>query len=212
MDIAPILSSGLMTREKFTTSNIISRQIKASKISLLKSKIRWCWKTKISLLVIFMKTSKRETIHHGLGTHRSCQRRMLRPTDLTYLILPRFGHTVTTLSKELVKWPWIETQRTITLRLNKLLSHQATWFQVLSHPTIRCSKEDFSHTQTLTGIDLVRTTSKFQLIAHTEPELPHISEMVQPLLMEITEELSTTSQTPREDQRKISNTHGHRCH
>jgi len=40
MDIAPILSSGLMTREKFITSNIISRQIKASKISLLKSKIR----------------------------------------------------------------------------------------------------------------------------------------------------------------------------
>jgi hypothetical protein len=40
MDIAPILLNGLMLREKFIMLNIISRQIKELKISLLKSKTK----------------------------------------------------------------------------------------------------------------------------------------------------------------------------
>ena len=47
------------------------------------------------------------------------------------------------------------------LRLNNLLSPQATWCQVLSHQWIRCFKEDFSHTQIPTDTDLER------IIKHT---------------------------------------------
>jgi len=50
---------------------------------------------------------------------------------------------------------------------------------------------------------LDKTINKFQLIAHTEQELPTIKEMVLLLLMETKVELSTTSQTQKEDQSKM---------
>jgi len=90
--------------------------------------------------------------------------------------------------------------------LSNLLSLQAILFQELSHLLIRCSKEDFSPIQILTDIDLDKTINKFQLIAHTEQELPTTKEMVPLLLTETKVELSTTSQTLKEDQSKIQPT------
>lgn len=78
----------------------------------------------------------------------------------------------------------------------------------MSHPLIRCSKEDFSLIQILTDIDSVSTINKFQSTAHTELELLTTKETVLPLSTETKEEPSTTSQTPRVDQSKTQLSHG----
>lgn len=88
------------------------------------------------------------------------------------------------------------------LKLSKPLSHQAIWFQELNHQWIRCSREDFSHILILIDTDLERTTIKFQSTAHTEQELIHTSEMVQPALTVTMVDNQTTSQIASMDQRK----------
>ena len=85
-------------------------------------------------------------------------------------------------------------------RSSNPLSLHLTSFQALSHPTIRCSKEDYSLTQTLTDIDSERTTSKSQLTAHTELEFILTSEMDPPPSTETKVEVQTMSQTLWEDQ------------
>ena len=70
------------------------------------------------------------------------------------------------------------------LRLNNQLSHQVIWFQVLNHLMIKCCKEDYSHIQILTDIDLEETIHKFQLIAHTELRSQTDKEMDSSQLME----------------------------
>lgn len=87
---------------------------------------------------------------------------------------------------------------------SRSLSLQAILFQELKLLLIRCFKEDSSLTLILTDIDLVSTINKFQLTPLTEQRLPTIKEMVQLLSMETKVELSTTSQIPKVDQRKIS--------
>ena len=83
----------------------------------------------------------------------------------------------------------IETLKTIMLKLNSLLSLLATWCQELNHQMTRCSKEDFSHIQILTDIDLEEITTNSQLTVHTEPELQITKETVPLFQMEIKEEL-----------------------
>jgi len=201
-DTAHTLLNGLMPLERSTLSNIISKQIRESRTLPPLNKIKWRLSKKISQLLIFMTPSLRKISHPGLGLYNWCQRKTLPTTDSMYLISPRSGHIVIIHFIRLVRWPWIETQRTTMLKLSKPLSHQAIWFQELNHQWIRCSREDFSHILILIDTDLERTTIKFQSTAHTEQELIHTSEMVQPALTVTMVDNQTTSQIASMDQRK----------
>ena len=79
---------------------------------------------------------------------------------------------------------------------------QVTLYQELSHLTTRCSKEDYSPTQTPTDTDWESTTSKSQSTVLIELELLITKETTWPIT-ETPEATLTTSQIHMVDQRKI---------
>lgn len=118
----PTLSDGLMLRMKFTMSSIITKQLKALRISLLQKPQHKVSRTQNGALMIFIMRLPKVTSQAGIGLSKLCLKKMPPIINLTSSTSLKSGHTLTTHWSQLVKLLWTATQPIIMLRLNKLLS------------------------------------------------------------------------------------------
>lgn len=182
MDHIPI--NGSMNKVNNSGSNGILKLIQVSKILQTNKQIHLD-QIQIMLPEIFLIIFKKEIHQPGQCMPRLCLLIKDSNIDGMFLISLRYGLMEIIPLSQLVKWFWTETQKTILLKLNNLLSLHLIWFLVLSHHSVKCSREDFSHIPIPIDIDLVQIMIKFQLIVPTEPEYTTTKEMVPWLSMGI---------------------------